>query len=315
MLSAVALDFLALPDTSVHCSWDSRFPPPPPLLAATGAAGQPLQLHLCDSPETEARCFDELCRAADQILIIAPEFEHLLARRVSRARQLCRGQLLNASEQVIELCGDKLALAGALQQRQIATIPTIAASSKPPSDWGTKLVLKPRYGAGSVGIRRLTRGDLTAQLTELAHREPLEEWIIQPDIPGRSLSIALVHGRPWPVAEQHLSDDGTCQYLGGLLPAQGVSTAAIDRLARQLEDLLQLSGQGYVGCDLIQTADHQLVLVEINPRLTTSYVGYRQLAGVSLAPWLIEPAVAQPLPPFREGQVTYSPDGTCTWTV
>jgi predicted ATP-grasp superfamily ATP-dependent carboligase len=48
---------------------------------------------------------------------------------------------------------------------------------------------------------------------------------------------------------------------------------------------------GYVGFDLIVPAkspDHPL-LVEVNPRLTTSYLGYRALAAENLAERLLVP--------------------------
>jgi predicted ATP-grasp superfamily ATP-dependent carboligase len=44
--------------------------------------------------------------------------------------------------------------------------------------------------------------------------------------------------------------------------------------------------------------------VEVNPRLTTSYLGYRALAGTTLAPWLLRQKHLSEQPPFQ-GEVQF----------
>jgi predicted ATP-grasp superfamily ATP-dependent carboligase len=40
---------------------------------------------------------------------------------------------------------------------------------------------------------------------------------------------------------------------------------------------------GYIGIDLIETAEFGPLILEINPRLTTSYVGIRSATGINVA--------------------------------
>ena len=77
---------------------------------------------------------------------------------------------------------------------------------------------------------------------------------------------------------QRLSQDGRFHYLGGELPLSS-------RLAPRARELASAACRsipglrGYVGVDLL--LDEQagtVTVVEMNPRLTTSYLGYRRLA-------------------------------------
>ena len=117
--------------------------------------------------------------------------------------------------------------------------------------------------------------------------------IEQPYVVGQSASVAFLVGPhqivPTPGATQNLSDDGRFQYLGGLTPLPSpLRDRAVALARRAVESVPGLFG--YVGVDLIlgdATDGTGDVVVEINPRLTTSYIGLRQLARTNLAEvWL-----------------------------
>ncbi|HXZ15970.1 MAG TPA: ATP-grasp domain-containing protein, partial [Roseiarcus sp.] len=79
---------------------------------------------------------------------------------------------------------------------------------------------------------------------------------------------------------------GRFGYRGGRIPAVDLSpvlaAAAVDLVADACRSLPGLVG--YVGFDLIASANAPHVrIVEVNPRLTTSYVGYRELTRENLA--------------------------------
>jgi len=65
-------------------------------------------------------------------------------------------------------------------------------------------------------------------------------------------------------------------YLGGSTPVD-----QFEQLRSQIEDILKcvdLSAfKGYFGIDFVKRADDSLSFIEINPRLTTSYVGIRNV--------------------------------------
>jgi predicted ATP-grasp superfamily ATP-dependent carboligase len=75
---------------------------------------------------------------------------------------------------------------------------------------------------------------------------------------------------------------------------------------------------GYVGVDLVlgDAADgSQDYAIEINPRLTTSYVGLRQLAEFNLAEAMLVAAAGKLEQPLRwkPGHVRFSSDGSTSF--
>ena len=61
--------------------------------------------------------------------------------------------------------------------------------------------------------------------------------------------------------------------------------------------------RGYVGVDILISKD-EVLLVEVNPRLTTSYAGLRLALGVNPAGLVLQTFVAQKLPEFSVSQET-----------
>ena len=84
------------------------------------------------------------------------------------------------------------------------------------------------------------------------------------------------------------------------------------RLAQRAVDCVQ-GLFGYVGVDLVlgDTAEADRA-IEINPRLTTSYVGLRALAEFNIAEAMRLVANGLPAGPLRwsAGRVRFDPDGT-----
>jgi hypothetical protein len=98
-----------------------------------------------------------------------------------------------------------------------------------------------------------------------------------------------------PACRQRLSADGRFQYLGGSAPLEANLAQRAQRLAEAALDCLPVT-QGYVGVDLVLGPAEDGrgdVVVEINPRLTTSYVGLRRLLKTNLAAAMIEVAACR----------------------
>ena len=112
---------------------------------------------------------------------------------------------------------------------------------------------------------------------------------IEPYLPGEAVSVAFLCGpaqrHALPPCRQTLSTDGRFHYHGGSTPLPPSRAARAARLADQAIAALP-PALGYVGVDLILGPSPSGVddfVLEINPRLTTSYVALRAASRTNLA--------------------------------
>ena len=139
--------------------------------------------------------------------------------------------------------------------------------------------------------------------------------ILQEFVPGRAASVAFLCGPagnvPLAPVYQTLSDDGRFKYLGGELPIPEELAARAVKIAQRAVDCVP-GLLGYVGVDLVlgHAADGDRA-IEINPRLTTSYVGLRALADFNIAEAVLRAAGGVPITEFewKPGRVRFFPDG------
>lgn len=301
MLTALAEDIAQIPGHQVMTTWDTRLGPCPL---------RNCDVRLVDSAANELTQYRELVRDSDAVWVIAPETNGELLKRVLQFRLVNDTEaprspprrFLGASDHAILLTSDKLPLATWLRERSIPTpetLPFNPADRRSEVPWSGPTVIKRRDGAGSQDMFLVRDGfDLWNARHELGRLHEPETFIQQPFVAGKALSVTLLVAdngsvlEIFPVAEQHLSADGHFKYLGGRMPADltPASTRAVQQLAEQA--CRTIPGlTGYVGCDIVLPHDRLLepVLIEINPRLTSSYLGYRQLTDDNIPARLLDP--------------------------
>jgi tyramine---L-glutamate ligase len=295
MLSAIANDFAQVPGVDV---WTLLRPSCP-------ALG-----HVCRyvAPEEEQQAFRTLAALADATLVIAPEFHHHLLDR-SRAVLAVGGHLLGCMPPAIELTADKLTLARHWHARGVPTPQTELM----PGDIPLPCVYKPRYGAGSQATFLVPSLDQWSSVRAIADSEYLGlDMITQPYVNGVTASIGLLLGRatciPLLPGRQLLSNDGRFHYQGGVLPLPEALARRAVALAQQA--VAGIAGlQGFVGVDMV-LGDIDMA-IEINPRLTTSYLGLRHLCRDNLGELWLRLARAEPATTaWQPGPVRFRADGT-----
>jgi predicted ATP-grasp superfamily ATP-dependent carboligase len=307
MLSAVAADFAAIAEVQTLTLLDASLEGTlPGTVCRRARAG-----------EWEG-AFVELASGADFTLVIAPEVDGVLAALCGRVEEVS-GRLLGPSAAAVRLTADKAALGRHFVRHGVATPACLLVTERTtvPSEL-FPAVLKPRDGAGSQATFLVpTAGALPSCLEQARAERPAAEWLVQQYAPGQPASVAFLIGPatllPLLPATQEMSAEGRLHYRGGALPLRAALADRAVRLGhravRSVPDL-----RGYVGVDLVLgaapdgSADRVL---EINPRLTTSYVGLRRLARTNLARALLQcvRGEAVELPRWRTGRVRYRPEG------
>lgn len=271
------------------------------------------------APKDEEARFLEAAGGCDFALVIAPEFDDVLATRCEWAIQAgCR--LLGPSPEAVRLCADKLRLAEHFRQAEIPMpITTFYDPRLPPAD-GYPYVIKPRSGAGAQATFAVHSPEQFVQARWFASAQGFRgELIVQPFCRGQAGSVAvlLAGDRPicLPPAEQLIettSPSGQLRYAGGSIeypitykwatPLARGAACAVPGMA------------GYFGIDFVfdRAGGADTRVIEINPRLTTSYVGLRRLANVNLMRVLLALARGIDPPPlsFNNARIRFDPDGT-----
>ena len=275
MIRALAADFSAIPDSQVTILQDAR------LTDLPAASCEVLDIHSSSDLRHE---FDRLAAAADWSLVIAPEFDDILRTNVAGVLD-AGGRSLNASDHFIATAADKHKTAELLRSAGIAAPPgrVLAADEETlPADFPYPGVLKPVNGAGS---------QHTLLVASAQDEPPPYPWPrrLEKFFPGRAASVGVLCGHgarhALPPCWQHQSTDGRFTYRGGsVIRERSLSDRAAQLATRAVAAMP--AAAGYVGVDLVlgEAADgSEDVVVEVNPRVTTSYVGVRATVTENLA--------------------------------
>lgn len=301
MHAAIVTDFAQLDGVEVVTTWDDRLPPPHVPANVT--------VRVVDSVARERESFFEAAQTSDETFVIAPEFNACLLER-SRWVAEVGGHWLGCEAEAIEVCADKLQTARILDSHGVSVVPTtpIDADNLPP--WSWPVVVKPLDGAGSVNVRRIhSKREWRDMLDTRANEEFCPPELVQPYVNGRAMSVAAIVSRAgslnvFPVATQELTNDFA--YTGGEVSTTNVEQRQNDIAELVKRVLIAIPGlTGYFGIDFI-LSDDDVTIIEINPRLTTSYLGYRQLTAENLADRLL---ATTELPPiiWRMKPVRFAP--------
>ncbi|KKN50409.1 hypothetical protein LCGC14_0633000 [marine sediment metagenome] len=212
----------------------------------------------------------------NQFIIIAPETANTLANIVANLRQNGK-HVFGCSPEAISLFTDKYQTFKHLKSHQIATPQTFTVEqwlNEINSDEQQRWISKYRDGAGCEQTFIQTSTQLRHFLSNLSS-SILSNTIIQPYIDSQSLSLSLfitaedIHLLS--VNIQHMQQQQNQLHLKYCEVKRNdlIDTDVAIDLAKKLHQ--STAGlYGFVGVDLLKT-ENQLYIVDINPRLTSSY--------------------------------------------
>jgi len=157
---------------------------------------------------------------------------------------------------------------------------------------GCPVIIKPEDGVGSESIFYFETKAQIIQFFEDSN-EKLDlsrNYILQEYIDGEDLSASIISGvsskKPEAMSQIILSINAQIVkfkdsvndsiYLGGFTPVVDYEFLK-NNLEKILKSMDLSSFRGYFGIDFIKKADNSIYFIEINPRLTTSYIGIRNI--------------------------------------
>ena len=275
MRDALLRDLSNLHDMEVTATHDARLPPPQ-------HADRAIPLHHNDGVW---QVWSECVLNADAVWLIAPETGGVLSGLTELV--ISHGKtLLGSSLEAVNLTTSKHATYQALRAAGICTVPTYQFSDWP-QDSANAWVAKPDDGAGCEDSGYFESS--VALLDWMQGREATH--IIQPYQQGIPASISMLckQGQAWLLScnrQKITLESGKFTYTGSVLNGMAEHGKNFEAIAGQVATAIP-GLAGYVGVDLIVDND-QIYVLEINPRLTTSYAGLHEAVGCNPAKLVID---------------------------
>jgi predicted ATP-grasp superfamily ATP-dependent carboligase len=251
-----------------------------------------------------------ISESADAAYIVAPESNQVLQSLVANIEQ-AGVPSLNCRASAIGNVSDKAVMLQCVKEKGLTTPATVLVSAIDDvagirqticGSLGFPLIVKPVDGVGCAGLSVVSNEQQVAGAVAKAISESSSKYFMAQElVHGFAVSVSLLATSsevlPVSLNKQDVSlmpPEATSTYNGGQVPfdsrLKSEAFAAAETVVKSFHGL-----RGYVGVDLVLT-EKEAVVIEVNPRLTTSYVGLRKIAGFNLAQAIINAVFEHELP-------------------
>ncbi len=235
--------------------------------------------------------------SADAAYVIAPETNGVLQSLVETVEQTSAASL-NCPSSAIGKAADKAGFHEFLKKQGMPTPETITFSVADGVEeikraihgkLNFPLIVKPSSDVSCCGLSFVRNDSQVAGAVGKIKRESASKhFLVQELIKGAAASVSLISAGSDALSislnRQDLTigaPDKASSYSGGLVPfdhpLRYSAFAVAEKIVKSFRDL-----RGYVGVDLVLT-EEEAVAIEVNPRLTTSYIGLRRVANFNPA--------------------------------
>ncbi len=249
----------------------------------------------------------------DSAFLIAPEFSHIL-HNLTKIVKTQQKTLLSINLTGIEIGTSKLLNFDYFTKNRLKTPSTYLIPIKDDiwdnnfictkfANFKSPIVIKPDDGVGAESIFYFeTKTQFDTRFPSLKnHIDFKRKFILQKFVEGSDLSISLI-GIPnlkdrlingaqiLSVNAQNINLKNLNQnseYLGGHTPVKNYEEI-IEKLTILLENCDFTDFSGYFGIDFILDKGGAIHFIELNPRLTTSYIGLRNVVDYNIAKLILD---------------------------
>jgi tyramine---L-glutamate ligase len=263
----------------------------------------------------------ELLKHCNAALVIAPETSKILPQLTACA-EASGVPLLGSNAAAIANAGNKAGCHRLFSRAGLPNPETRTSSFKSApmkaKQMGCPLVIKPIDGIGSEGVCLVNSfADLSESLALVGQATSRRQILMQSFVRGIHVSVSLLalNGRCVPLSlnRQLIEAGRPFRYDGSQVPFIHEDGSCAIQLACSAVKLFP-GLKGYAGVDLV-LGDGGPQLIEINPRLTTSYIGLRQVSQLNLAKAIWDSCINEQLPESvpLDGQVFIKKNDPGTW--
>lgn len=295
MLQALIHDTVMVRDVEEIVLLRDKRLPPPQLPSKDPRLKRKLRIIQVNNTLEFDRAFAQGMEYCDVFWPVVPESRGLLAH-ICRMAERHSFTMINSSSSAVNICTSKY-----LTLKQLASVGLPIISCHELSHHQSRaeagaFVLKPDDGAGCEGIIRYWEAPQGAGI----HSD--KRMVTQPWIEGESMSLsAIIHherGFLLSINQQEVFWRNNRPHLNQCLVRP---PSARDRLVYEpMLDSIALAIPGlsaYVGIDFILTPRHGPILLEVNPRLTTSYATLSKTLGWNVGQAILDTILRNQWPP------------------
>ncbi|MES2013738.1 MAG: ATP-grasp domain-containing protein [Pseudomonadota bacterium] len=312
MRDALVHDFSTLEDVSIVTTYDAR-------LDAPKLGGSIIQAVRVEQASDALATWQQLLKTCDAAVVVAPETDGILAYLMQMI-EAAGVKNLGCLSSAVKTTSSKYDTYQQLKSANILTLATYTVNAFLQADFSQSQlgndgwIVKPSDGAGcedtfyfddEASLREWLRVNQQA----VQQRQAAKQFIVQPYQTGTPASISMLckNGAAWLLscnqqtiaivndnAPQASAKPSHIQYQGCMVNGLSQHANAFSKLASDIAAAMP-DLNGYIGVDVIVSHD-DIYVVEINPRITTSYIGLRESLGVNPAKLMLDIAYSQSTP-------------------
>jgi predicted ATP-grasp superfamily ATP-dependent carboligase len=245
----------------------------------------------------------------DAVYVIAPESGQVLEKLIENVED-SEGTSINCGSDVIRQVSNKMTVYETLKKLGLKTPETVLLDTNEKienighltKDLGYPMVFKPLDGVSCDGLSIVKdRNEIVGAVKKVMRESLSKQFIAQNRVKGKAASVCVISNGDKALSmtlnRQFVtlaSPNEQSGYHGGTVPfdhkLEGKALKAAKKAVEAASGL-----KGYVGVDMILT-DEEPVIVEINPRLTVSYIGLRRAINFNPAEAIIDAVIERKLP-------------------
>jgi predicted ATP-grasp superfamily ATP-dependent carboligase len=299
MVCALLMDFRRWGAVRTIAALDPRFEEKVPGL---NRKTLPADQVFCSLQGRHEEFYLSLLGRCDAALIVAPETDGILSKLTAQA-EIAGVPVLGSGASAAAIAGDKAECSRIFGLADLPApetrITDFGSALRVAKEMGTPLVIKPVDGVGCEGVFQVDRlRELPAILAIVRGVTSHERILLQSVARGipASVSLLVAKGRCLSLSlnRQLMEGNSPFRYIGSQVPFPHPTAPYALKLAADAAG--RIDGlNGYVGVDLV-LREGGAELIEINPRLTTSYIGLRQVVQLNLAQAIWEACMKSILP-------------------